>query len=493
MSQSLQALLADFVTSNVPDIVIEGIAADSRKVCQGDLFLVVPGAQGDGRLFIQDAIDRGAVAIAIDQTLCNGAHYSLPCIAVPNLGHRVSELAGVFYGHPSKQLSIVGITGTNGKTSTALFVANVLQTLGKPTGIIGTLGIGMPGQLLDTGNTTPGPVLFQSTLADFVSQNIHAAAVEISSHAIVQGRVRDVQFDTAVFTNLTRDHLDYHGTMEAYGEAKAQLFRMTGLRTAVVNVDCPFGYSLSQELSSQAISLLTYGIENPKADVSVLSLKESHRGLRFRVLSPWGEANVESGLLGRFNVSNLLAVLATVCSQGLPFEKVISALEQLAPTPGRMQAITVLSKQALVVVDYAHTPDALEKALSVLKSHAKGQIICVFGCGGDRDVGKRPLMGAIAQQYADQVIVTDDNPRTEQPEQIIQDILEGMVDQSFSDSLTVIHNRGEAIKQALSWAGENDTVLIAGKGHEDYQEIHGVKQHFSDIEFARSILSEGEC
>ena len=466
-----------------------GVADDSRQVCKGDLFLAYPGAQADGRDYIADALARGAVAVLWEE---GGAERGFSWNAdwqVPNLqGFHLRTLAGPLahsiYGSPSERLSLVAITGTNGKTTVSQWIA---QSYPRRCAIIGTLGAGLPGQLRDTGFTTPDATTLMRALAEFTDNEVQACALEASSIGIEEGRLNGARVDVAVFTNLTRDHLDYHGTMEAYAAAKKKLFTWPRLRLAVVNLDDPFGVELAA--LSTASKVIGYSQSDTPTDrqgvIRAEGVTETPFGLRFTLSTPSGPARVESGLIGRYNVSNMLAVAAVLIDAGMTPKEVAACFSSLLSPPGRLEKIGG-DNQPLVLVDYAHTPDALENVLRALRPVAQarqGHLTVIFGCGGDRDQGKRASMGEVAERLADQVVLTTDNPRSEDPEAIIRDIYCG------APSAEIIIDRSAAIHRSIGTAQRADVLLIAGKGHEDYQEVAGVRHPFSDKDEARAALS----
>ncbi|MEK7815502.1 MAG: UDP-N-acetylmuramoyl-L-alanyl-D-glutamate--2,6-diaminopimelate ligase [Pseudomonadota bacterium] len=471
-------MLADL--AEVPDAQdreIRGLASDSRAVAPGDLFLALPGLRADGREFIRDVIARGAAAVAYeDDARPVPRDMKVPVIPVADLRLRAGVIADRFYGAPSRELVVIGVTGTNGKTTCTQLLAQTLDRCA----VIGTLGSGFAGALDASLHTTPDALRVHRLLDDFRARGAQHAAMEVSSHALTQGRVTAVRFKAAVFTNLTRDHLDYHGDMESYGAAKAGLFDMPGLEIAVINRDDGFGRDLAERLHGRR-QVVTYGFNG--ADVRVLELKPSHAGLYLRAATPAGEVELQSPLFGRFNAYNLLAVLALLWVLGLDPKLAAARLAQARPAAGRVERFGGRRGQPLVVVDYAHTPDALEQVLRALREHTRGKIVCVFGCGGERDSGKRPQMGRLAEQLADAVIVTDDNPRREAPEEIIGDILAGM-----QAPPRVIRDRRTAIAAAIDMADTDDIVLVAGKGHEDYQQIGDARLPYSDGRTVQEIL-----
>ena len=468
------------------------LVLDSRRVGPGDVFLAMPGAQVDGRAYIADALARGAAGVIAEAGAKVDAGRTAPVIEVGGLAALAGDIAHLVYGRPSEQLWLCGVTGTNGKTSVSQWIAQAMNALDCKCGVIGTLGNGFPPALDVSPNTTPDAVTLHSTLARFLREGAVACAMEVSSIGLDQGRTLGAHFDVGVFTNLTRDHLEYHGDMSAYAAAKRKLFDMPGLTGAVINLDDPFGRELAAELSGR-VNLLGYTLEAaPDIDrhgdmrLRAEDIEMTATGVRFRVR----DVAFAVPVVGRFNVSNLLAVIGALQLGGETLEDCAAALKTLQPPPGRMQALGG-EGQPLVVVDYAHTPDALEKVLTTLRGTAAargGQLHCVFGCGGDRDPGKRPQMGAIAEQLADAVLITSDNPRSEDPEQIIAAIRAGM---KHAGAIEV--DRAAAIRQAIRQADRSDVIVLAGKGHEPYQEIAGKRLPFSDLEAAQAALREYSC
>ncbi|WP_421865386.1 UDP-N-acetylmuramoyl-L-alanyl-D-glutamate--2,6-diaminopimelate ligase [Motiliproteus sp.] len=487
---TLQQLLPDLaLPPEVGQLRISGIENDSRRIQGGDLFLACRGLNVDGNRFAEAAVAAGAVAVLTED---DGALVSLsvPVIRVEHLTDRQGELADRFYGSPSRKLHMVGITGTNGKTSCSHFIAAALERFGQRAAVIGTTGNGFLGSLEPATHTTPDAVQLQRLLAQLQQQQAGAVAMEVSSHALEQGRVSAVAFEQAVFTNLSRDHLDYHGSMEAYGEAKARLLLQYPIRHAVVNSDDPFGRALIKRIPA-GVEVLAYGeqpldqdLQSRALQLQVSQCRLNRRGIEAQIDTPWGVVGIDSPLLGRFNLDNLLASLGVLIGAGIDIQTAVTALNQIEGVEGRMQAFDQ-PNQPLVVVDYAHTPDALDKALSSLREHVQGRLWCVFGCGGDRDRGKRPQMAKAAEQQADYLVVTSDNPRTEDPQAIIDEVMSGV---QRSASVRTEVNRPAAIAQAIAAAGPEDVILIAGKGHEDYQEINGVRHRYSDIETVTQIL-----
>ncbi|WP_394561616.1 UDP-N-acetylmuramoyl-L-alanyl-D-glutamate--2,6-diaminopimelate ligase [Aquipseudomonas alcaligenes] len=468
-------------------VLIRELTLDSRKVRPGDLFLAVPGLAQDGRAHIADAIARGAAAVAYEAegssvVSAKGAEL----VAIKGLAGQLSAIAGRFYGEPSRALRLVGVTGTNGKTSVSQLVAQALDLLGERCGIVGTLGTGFYEALQSGRHTTPDPIAVQATLADLKQAGARAVAMEVSSHGLDQGRVAALDFGLAVFTNLSRDHLDYHGSMEAYGAAKAKLFAWPELKCRVINLDDEFGRQLAAE--PRESRLIGYSLNDASAYLYCPEAQFGDHGVQARLKTPQGEGLLRSPLLGRFNLSNLLAVVGTLLGLGYPLDEILSIMPRLQGPVGRMQRFGG-EQLPLVVVDYAHTPDALEKVLEALRPHVTGRLLCLFGCGGDRDRGKRPLMAAVAERLADAVLVTDDNPRTEDPAQIVADIRGGF---AKPEAVEFVHGRGEAIARLIATAQRGDVVLLAGKGHEDYQEIAGVRHAFSDLDETAKALQAWE-
>ena len=463
------------------------LTSDSRTVKHGSVFVAYPGSARDGRAFIKEAIAKGATAVIWerDNFRWNDA-WDVPNLGVKGLRAQVSEIAGWVYGHPSEKLWMAGVTGTNGKTTVSQWIARALDGLGRRSAVMGTLGNGLVGALEDAKNTTPDAIVLQKLLADYLRRGAQAAAMEVSSHGLDQGRTNGIKFDCAVFTNLTRDHLDYHGTMEAYAEAKFKLFAARGLRSAVVNLDDDTGRAFAARLHGGGLDVVTYG-RHPDARLHAIGIAQSEHGVSFQLDSDWGTAMVEAPVLGDFNVSNLLAVFGALVASGVAFDDAVRSLLLLTPVTGRLERIGG-GAQPLAVIDYAHSPDSLQKVLETLRPAvaAGGKLICVFGCGGDRDAGKRPMMGAIAGRLADFTVATSDNPRSEDPNAILAQVQRGI----GAAPHEVIEDRQVAIYSALARAKAGDIVLIAGKGHETYQEIGGRRLPFSDVEVARAALRE---
>jgi len=481
------------------------IRADSRQICPGDIFFAYPVGHGaslrDGRNYIAAALEGGASAVVFEAVGADSQYLNHPqCFAVEDLGKLAGELCAQWYGQPSLELKIIGVTGTNGKTTVTQWLAQALNDATHHVAVIGTLGAGFPGALAQTGYTTPDAPRLQTQLKEIFDAGAKQIAMEVSSHALDQERIAGIQFNCAVFTNLTQDHLDYHGNMAEYAQAKAKLFQCAGLEHAVLNFDDTFGHELATQLLTQkSIKVWGYalskdafkGFENFGDRLQRIYAKDivlTNTGYDSSFI--WdgvGDRAVHVSVLGEFNLSNCLAVWTTLLTQGLSCDQASKRLGKLRPVSGRMELITVVKNSKangpLMVVDYAHTPDALEKALIALRPLANqrnGKIWCVFGCGGDRDSGKRPQMGRIAEQYADHVVITSDNPRSEDPETIISMIRAGM--SAGAEHIELIADRAAAIMAAVRHAAVEDVVLVAGKGHESTQEINGKKFEFSDQE-----------
>lgn len=494
----LGELLAGFAEVPAPwaTLPITGLASDSRQVQPGDLFFALCGGQRHGLEFLATVQAAGAAAVVWEPPWDHRlpADATPPLLAVPELRQKLGMIASRFYGEPSHRLRVIGVTGTDGKTSCAHFIAQALSDAESgPCGILGTLGVGVYAQTQPSLHTTPDPLAVQHWLAGLVADGRRHAVMEVSSHALDQCRVNGMAFTVAALTQLSRDHLDYHGTLEAYAAAKHRLFVEHQPDWAVLNLDDAFGQGLVAETQARC-GVIAYGLGEQTLSMQRFvrgeRLELTAHGLRLRIQSSWGQGELQAGLLGRFNASNLLATLATLLALGVPFAEALARLERSASVPGRMERIGGRPGQPLAVIDYAHTPHALEQALCALREHGgERRLSCVFGCGGDRDPGKRPLMGATAERLADRVIVTDDNPRTEDPERIIRQILHGMTDPA---AVTVIRDRRAAIVHALAEAQAGDLVLIAGKGHEDYQIVGTERLPFSDRATAQAFFSTDE-
>lgn len=478
-----------------PEIELTEMVLDSRAVKQGCLFVAVKGHLSDGRQYIEQAIQNGAKAVLAEaddaeQHLKWELNHNVPVIAFYQLNSHLSALADLFYQQPSKKLALVGVTGTNGKTTVAQLLAQWTQLLGSKSAVMGTIGNGIWGDVKEATNTTGSALEIQSSLASFVQQGADFAAIEVSSHGLAQHRVESLAFQVGIFTNLSRDHLDYHLSMENYASAKKRLFTQLSTRYQVINADDPIGAQWITELPEAVVVSCQPNFQpSHKAWLKVIQVSFSHQGASIEFASSWGNGILQSQLIGAFNVSNLLLVVATMLCLGYELNLLINTVSQLNGVCGRMEMLRAQNAetQGTAIVDYAHTPDALEKALQAARLHCQGELYCVFGCGGDRDRGKRPLMAEIAEKLADKVIVTDDNPRTENPEQIMKDILAGFTQRS---DVQVVHQRKQAIELALTQMKGKDVVLIAGKGHENYQIIGKVKHHFSDQETVLNYFSQ---
>jgi UDP-N-acetylmuramoyl-L-alanyl-D-glutamate--2,6-diaminopimelate ligase len=495
---SLDELVGRFVDGPVPaGLRIGAIATDSRVVTPDALFIARPGHRYHGMLFIEQAVAAGAAAVlwdaddarSRDMAAALGDRIGAPLLPVPALRSRIGEIASRYYGDPTAELFTVGITGTDGKTSVSQIIAQALDRPDQRCGVVGTLGSGLPGALEPVSHTTPDPVDLQGALARIRDAGAKAVALEVSSHALDQERTSGVRFDVAVLTNLGRDHLDYHGDLNAYRTAKARLFMSTGLHHAVLNVEDDFGRRLLEELPA-GVAYLTYGISDIGDGASWIDVRaeqvHSHAsGLSLDVSTPAGEGRINSRLLGRFNAHNLLAALGLLLVRGLDLHDAIARLERARPVPGRMERFAGRPGSPQAVVDYAHTPEALAAALRALREHTSGHLWCVFGCGGNRDAGKRPLMGEIAERLADQVVLTNDNPRDEDPALIVSDIQQGM---RRPDAVTIELDRRAAITHAIERAEPGDLILVAGKGHEELQWVAGHPLPFSDRGVVQELL-----
>jgi UDP-N-acetylmuramoyl-L-alanyl-D-glutamate--2,6-diaminopimelate ligase len=476
------------------------LQADSRRVRPGDGFVAWPGAAADGRRFVPQALAAGAAACVVEQDGASAFGFDDERVgALGQLKRLSAPLAAAFYGRPSEALEVVALTGTNGKTSSAWWLAQLLQGAGTPAALVGTLGLGRPnahhgqgGDWVVSGLTTPDPFMFQAALRRFVDQGVRVCAIEASSIGIAEGRLDATRVAVAVFTNFTQDHLDYHGDMAAYWQAKRALFDWDGLRAAVVNIDDPQGQALAHELAQRpGLDLWTVSLADRTARLCATDVVVTPGGMRFVLAEAGAAASAPQDLplVGRYNLSNLLGVIGAARALGLPQDQALAACAALTPVPGRMQAVPHGGAGPLVLVDYAHTPDALEQALRALRPLAgarQGRLWCVVGCGGDRDPIKRPLMAAVAEREADRLVLTSDNPRGEDPQAILAQMLAGLRERA---AVTVLADRAEAIAQAVAQAAEADVVLVAGKGHEDYQEVRGERRPFSDVAHAAAALA----
>jgi UDP-N-acetylmuramoyl-L-alanyl-D-glutamate--2,6-diaminopimelate ligase len=485
---------------------VSDVTLDSRAAGPGALFLACRGRGRHGAEFAGEALARGARAVLYEPSpgaleLVEAARRGYPhagsggsqeifVAPVPELARRAGIIADRFFGRPSHALTVAGITGTNGKTTCAWLLAQALSNCNRPAAYMGTLGFGLPGALAATEYTTADVVSVHRRLAAMRALGADVVSMEVSSHALDQDRVGGVRFHTAAFTNLTRDHLDYHGTMTAYAEAKARLFAWPDLAARVINVDDEFGAQLAGQLSAAQLVITTRSSAPPAAPpgarvVSAARVQAAVSGLLIDVESSWGAAQLNVPLIGEFNADNALTVLAVLLAWEIPLARAATALESCRAAPGRMEAFGGRGAVPLAIVDYAHTPDALAKALRAARLHCRGLLRVVFGCGGDRDPGKRPMMGRIAAELADELVVTDDNPRSEPPEQIVRQILDGI---PRGATARIEHDRARAIRATLEQSGAEDVVLIAGKGHEEYQIYGGERRPFSDQSVARAAL-----
>lgn len=478
---SLRALLEGW-TGDAPDVAISGIVLDSRQVEPGFAFVAVRGGTGHGMQYAEQAVRNGAVAIIHDGHFENG-DIDLPMVRVEGLGGRLGELASRFWAASSEDMTIAAVTGTNGKTSVAHFIAQAWERVHGRAGLIGTLGYGCFDDLEPASHTTPDPFTLNRVLAHCMDSGADHLAMEVSSHALEQGRVDTVQIDAAIFTNLSRDHLDYHEDMDAYAAAKRRLFTDYAPRFSIINRDDMTGRQWIRELRGQG-EILSYGLM-PGAELQAEVLGLDADGMALKLHSPWGSAPLRTGLLGQFNALNLLATAGALTLLGLPWNETIRELELIKPVPGRMLRLGGEPGQPVVVVDYAHTPDALAQSLAAVRDHLAGRLICVFGCGGNRDRGKRAQMGKVAESLADALVVTSDNPRFESVNSIINDVLRGIDDPR---GVTVEPDRAVAIRSAIAQAGPGDIVLVAGKGHENWQEIAGQRIPFSDEATVQAVL-----
>ena len=478
------------------DLIVMGLCSDSRHVQPGDLFIARDGVNHQGIDFIEQAASQGAVAAVVDHAVtqsCDLAVFSIPVFRMDDLKNKVGVLAAQMLDNPSHKMTLVGITGTNGKTSCAHYIAQALAALGQKAALIGTVGNGFPEALKEATHTTPDSIKLQQLLADFYVQGADAVVMEVSSHALDQGRISGVEFDAVALTNLSRDHLDYHGSMQAYADAKSQLFLSKShdannevvLPRIVLNADDEFGCQLAKALEQNQQSFSRYSVHSTKStDVSVKHSELSPEGVVLDIALPSGDIHFKAAVVGDFNIANLLLVVSVLVQLGQSNTKIETAMAQVSAVPGRMECLMVEGFPT-AVIDYAHTPDALEKALLAARKHCKQKLWVVFGCGGDRDTGKRAEMAAIAEKFADKIIVTSDNPRTESADEIIKMIMRGF---SCSKNVIQVVERQDAIAKAVKLAGSDDLVLIAGKGHEDYQEIMGIKYPFSDKKVLESLM-----
>ena len=485
--------LADLLQAHAdaPAIPVAGIASDSRNLGEGYLFLAVQGMTSHGLDFVNQAMQAGVSAVAWDATTgTDPGDIGIPVVAVDNLADKLGEIANRFYGSPSEALGIVGVTGTNGKTTVAWMIAQAARFLGESCGYLGTLGYGVDEIDGAEGMTTPAAIELHARLAGFVEQGAQYAAIEVSSHALKQKRVDGVRFDTAIFTNLSRDHLDYHGDMADYFASKALLFTDCSPQHRIINIDSDYGVQLADMWGQDVVTVSTNfdRVANGRPYLFVRSVVATEQGSDVSFISSWGAGKFTLRIPGDFNVANAAVVLALLLRKGVPLEQACDVMSQLTAPPGRMQRVA--TDGPAVFIDYAHTPDALESALKALRPHCRGKLWCVFGCGGDRDAGKRPLMAAAAEYRADRIVITSDNPRNEDPGAIINEMTAGLV---RADAAAIIEDRAAAIAWAIDQAADNDVVLVAGKGHENYQEAGGERVTFSDLAIARQALAAREA
>lgn len=486
-NNNLQYLLAPWCQA--PNISVQQLQLDHRELVQGDLFIAIKGHQFDARRLIQNAIDNGAVAVIADCDDLN-ADFSIsyqqdvPIVHFPHLKTHLSALSKRFY-QQGESIPVIGVTGTNGKTTITQLIAQWLNLLNKPTAVMGTTGNGFLTNLQPAENTTGSALAIQRELAAFKQQHAAFVAMEVSSHGLVQARVNAVDFKAVIFSNLSRDHLDYHGDMQAYAEAKLRLFTQYSATTAVINADDQVGKAwLDAMPNAIAVSLSPLSLTEQQQGLWLTEIAYQSEGMTISFDSSWGQGQFTAALVGEFNVMNLLLSLASLLDLGFALPDLLAAAPKLRAVIGRMEVFHRTDKPMLVV-DYAHTPDALEKALQALRRHCSGKLWCVFGCGGDRDKGKRPLMAAAAEKYADKLVLTNDNPRSEMPEQIMQDILQGI---AAPQAVEVIYDRFAACAHAFNQASAADVILIAGKGHEDYQLFAEGALHYSDRETVQQLL-----
>ena len=468
------------------DRAIQDLSLDSSTVTPGSAFVALRGSKRHGIEFAAEAVARGATIVLAEAPLPEIVQLDAPVLVISELRARLGAIAHRFFGGNSQAVRLIGVTGTNGKTSSVQMLAQALTLNGEPSGTVGTLGTGMFGALAGGERTTPDVISVHRAISAMRRAGARNIAMEVTSHALEQGRVDALDFEIAVFTNLTRDHLDYHQTMEGYAAAKAKLFANGRLQTAVINADDPWGTTMTAAVRD-GVRVIRTGVRSDDADVHAADILTDARGLRFSLWIGAAVHEVSTRIIGRFNVSNLLGVAAVLWARGWGAGRIAEVLAQLDPVPGRMSRLGGDGRKPLVVIDYAHTPDALEKALATLREHAQARLIVVFGCGGERDSGKRPQMAAIAERLADVVIVTDDNPRQEDGDAIVADIRRGFV---HPQRVRIERDRKCAIADAIAAAMPEDVVLIAGKGHEPYQEIGGVRLPFDDVHVAASVLRE---
>ncbi len=497
-----QMTVSDVLGSLCPESVsnfqyVTAITADSRHIIPGSIFVAYPGTQSDGRAFVAEAIARGAIAVVYDsdaplspviqEAIAAAQRQSCLMIPIGNCRSMLGEMIARFYGDPSAQMSVTAITGTNGKTSCAHLMTQALQGAGHSTGVIGTIGWGQPGRLNSTQLTTPDASTLQAQCAVFRDQGVQSLVLEASSHALAQSRLSGLSVDTAVFTNLTRDHLDYHATFEQYGQAKLQLFLRPELQQAVINLDDPFSNKILAALPDHVhvVGVSQNKMVSEVSACTVDTVEVTAQGLHLTLYTPWGLAQIRSALKGRFQMSNILLTLPMLVFSGLSLNQACQAIESVQQIPGRMQYFGGDGRPT-VVVDYAHTPDALKVLLTHVREFCSGRLYLVFGCGGERDKGKRKLMGEIAERFSDEMILTNDNPRDESPEAIVQDICSGLL---CPWGVTVEYDRCMAIQSAIAQARAEDVVVVAGKGHEQIQVIAGQYHSHSDLDYVEDRLN----
>lgn len=480
----LDNLLSPWTKQTLPSVDIHSIENDSRHVGKNALFLAYPGAATDGRQYISQAIDSGAVAIAYESKDGFVPPQTQEAIFIPleSLAETMMGLAQRFYPVNDSELSITGVTGTNGKTTIAYVLAQAYEKLNGNSAYIGTLGQGQVHQLKRLSNTTPDCLVLQKLFHHYQSKGIQHIIMEASSHALAQHRVAGVKFKQAIFTNLTQDHLDYHKTMADYAAAKAKLFAFPSLEYAIINYDDPYAKLMAEQIPA-GCELLTYGL-HPKADIHAVDMHTHQQGMSFNISTPWGLFCLQTVLIGQFNLYNILSVFTGLVCSGYKPDMVADVIRHLQPSPGRMEMV---AHKPQIIVDFAHSPDALNNVLKTIRQLSHGKVIVVFGCGGERDFGKRPYMGEIASQYADHIIITNDNPRTEDPEAIMAAIDSGI---PASQSKEMISDRRLAIQKAIELANDDDVILVAGKGHETNQIIGTKTYPFSDQQVIRSLLKE---
>ena len=478
------------------NLVCSGIKEDSRQVKEGDLFIARPGLESDGRRYISQAINKGAIAVLVEdfqvEQFVQASLDTVPVFKVKNLANELGLLADTFYQQPSKEVTVIGITGTNGKTTCAQMTAHVLESMGHATGVMGTMGNGRYGDLTPTANTTLDAISVHECIAHFRDQGMKYAVMEVSSHALVQGRVNEVSFDVAGFTNLSRDHLDYHGDMVSYANAKKLLFKWPNLRFAIINSDDAVGLEILSELADDVVnysfSITAINAQDPDSSIYTETVDFNDSGVGAELVTPWQEITLQTQLIGQFNLSNCLAVISILGALDFVLEDIVKGISTLKPVAGRMECFGG-NETPLVVVDYAHTPDALKHALEALRPHTQHRLWCVVGCGGDRDRGKRPQMASIAEQYSDYVVLTADNPRSEDIMEIISEMKQGI---SPASDCIIEPDRKQAVQSTLTRAIIGDVVLVAGKGHEDYQQIGDERIPYSDITTVQDALERGK-